>query len=212
MPRRRDQRGRLPDGSAAVSDGGRDAGGPGRVRGPGRRHVRLRDADAQRAQRSTVHQRGAAQHPERPVRRRRRARSIRAAAATRARITRAPTCGTCYMAGEMAARTLNTLHNLTFYLDTMQRIRDAIAFRTFETFRQEFLRLRRQLRAPACHRRIVARQSCRLFGSQQRRFGTWAFRSWWPWPRLARDEPDSRPAPVCAGHRGHLYFVLILGR
>ena len=47
-----------------------------------------------------------------------------------------------YMAGEASARTLNTLHNLTFYLDTMLRIRDAIAFRTFETFRQEFLRLR----------------------------------------------------------------------
>jgi queuine tRNA-ribosyltransferase len=47
-----------------------------------------------------------------------------------------------YMAGEAVARTLNTLHNLTFYLDTMQRIRDAIALRTFETFRQEFLRLR----------------------------------------------------------------------
>jgi len=45
-----------------------------------------------------------------------------------------------YMAGEMAAGALNTLHNLSFYLDTMQRIRDAIAFRTFDTFRQEFLR------------------------------------------------------------------------
>ena len=44
------------------------------------------------------------------------------------------------MAGEMSAAALNTLHNLTFYLDTMRRIRDAIAFRTFETFRQEFLR------------------------------------------------------------------------
>ena len=48
-----------------------------------------------------------------------------------------------YMAGEMAARTLNTLHNLSFYLDTMRRIREAISFRAFETFRQEFLRLRR---------------------------------------------------------------------
>ena len=47
-----------------------------------------------------------------------------------------------YMAGEMAARTLNTLHNLSFYLDTMRRIRDAISLRAFETFRQEFLRLR----------------------------------------------------------------------
>ncbi len=45
-----------------------------------------------------------------------------------------------YMAGEMSAGALNTLHNLSFYLDTMRRIRDAIAFRTFETFRQEFLR------------------------------------------------------------------------
>jgi queuine tRNA-ribosyltransferase len=45
-----------------------------------------------------------------------------------------------YVAGEMTAKTLNTLHNLTFYLDTMRRIRDAIAFRTFENFRQEFLR------------------------------------------------------------------------
>ncbi len=44
-----------------------------------------------------------------------------------------------YMAGEMTAATLNTLHNLTFYLDTMKRIRDAIAFRTFDKFRQEFM-------------------------------------------------------------------------
>jgi queuine tRNA-ribosyltransferase len=45
-----------------------------------------------------------------------------------------------YMAGEMTAGALNTLHNLSFYLDTMRRIRDAIAFRTFDNFRQEFLR------------------------------------------------------------------------
>ena len=45
-----------------------------------------------------------------------------------------------YVAGEIGAAALNSLHNLTFYLDTMRRIRDAIAFRTFETFRQEFLR------------------------------------------------------------------------
>jgi queuine tRNA-ribosyltransferase len=45
-----------------------------------------------------------------------------------------------YMAGETAALALNTLHNLTFYLDTMRRIRDAIAFRTFESFRRDFLR------------------------------------------------------------------------
>jgi queuine tRNA-ribosyltransferase len=45
-----------------------------------------------------------------------------------------------YMAGEMTASTLNTLHNLSYYLDTMRKIRDAIAFRTFEKFRLEFLR------------------------------------------------------------------------
>jgi queuine tRNA-ribosyltransferase len=45
-----------------------------------------------------------------------------------------------YMAGEMSAGALNTLHNLSFYLDTMRRIRDAIVFRTFNDFRQEFLR------------------------------------------------------------------------
>jgi queuine tRNA-ribosyltransferase len=45
-----------------------------------------------------------------------------------------------YMAGEMTSGTLNTLHNLSFYLDTMQRIREAIAFSTFAKFRQEFHR------------------------------------------------------------------------
>jgi queuine tRNA-ribosyltransferase len=45
-----------------------------------------------------------------------------------------------HMSGEMTAGALNTLHNLSFYLDLMRRIRDAIAFRTFETFRQGFLR------------------------------------------------------------------------
>ena len=64
-----------------------------------------------------------------------------------------PTCGcyTCrrhsraylrhlHLAGEMSAGALNTLHNLTFYLDTMRRIREAITLRTFDIFRQGFLR------------------------------------------------------------------------
>ncbi len=42
--------------------------------------------------------------------------------------------------GEMTSATLNTLHNLHFYLDTMRRIRDAIEFGSFEELRQEFLR------------------------------------------------------------------------
>ena len=44
------------------------------------------------------------------------------------------------MAGEMTGGTLNTLHNLSFYLDTMRRIREAIAFGRFEDFRQGFLK------------------------------------------------------------------------
>jgi queuine tRNA-ribosyltransferase len=56
------------------------------------------------------------------------------------------TCRSCsraylrhlFQAGEMNASTLNTLHNLHFYLDTMQRIRDAIAFGRFESFRLAF--------------------------------------------------------------------------
>ena len=39
------------------------------------------------------------------------------------------------MAGEINASTLNTLHNLSFYLDTLRRIREAIAFGRFESFR-----------------------------------------------------------------------------
>jgi queuine tRNA-ribosyltransferase len=43
-----------------------------------------------------------------------------------------------YMAGEMTAATLNTLHNLYFYLDTMKRIGEAIMLGTFEKLRSEF--------------------------------------------------------------------------
>jgi queuine tRNA-ribosyltransferase len=43
-----------------------------------------------------------------------------------------------YRAGEMTGGTLNTLHNLSFYLDTMRRIREAIAFGRFEDFRLGF--------------------------------------------------------------------------
>ncbi len=40
-----------------------------------------------------------------------------------------------YLAGEMNGAALNTLHNLHFYLDTLRRIREAIAFGRFESFR-----------------------------------------------------------------------------
>ena len=46
-----------------------------------------------------------------------------------------------FQAGEMNAGTLNTLHNLHFYLDTMRRIREAIVFSTLEEFRQDFRRI-----------------------------------------------------------------------
>ena len=45
-----------------------------------------------------------------------------------------------FLANEINAATLNTLHNLHFYLDTMRRIGDAIAFGSFEKFRQAFHR------------------------------------------------------------------------
>jgi queuine tRNA-ribosyltransferase len=56
------------------------------------------------------------------------------------------TCRTCsraylrhlFVAGEINASTLNTLHNLHFYLDTLRGIRDAIVFGRFESFRAAF--------------------------------------------------------------------------
>ncbi len=46
-----------------------------------------------------------------------------------------------FMAGEITAATLNTLHNLNFYLDSMRRIREAIAFGSFDQLRQEYRRI-----------------------------------------------------------------------
>jgi len=56
------------------------------------------------------------------------------------------TCRTCsraylrhlFLAGEMNGATLNTLHNLHFYLDTLRRIRESVAFGRFESFRLAF--------------------------------------------------------------------------
>ncbi len=44
-----------------------------------------------------------------------------------------------YVAGEMSAAILNTIHNIQFYLDTMQAIREAICFGRFASFREAFL-------------------------------------------------------------------------
>jgi queuine tRNA-ribosyltransferase len=46
-----------------------------------------------------------------------------------------------FMAGEMTAASLNTLHNLTFYLDSMSRIREAISFSSFDKLRQDYRRV-----------------------------------------------------------------------
>jgi queuine tRNA-ribosyltransferase len=45
-----------------------------------------------------------------------------------------------FQAQEMNAGTLASLHNLVFYLDTLERIRQAIGFGVFEAFRQDFHR------------------------------------------------------------------------
>jgi len=41
-----------------------------------------------------------------------------------------------FVAGEITAAVLNSLHNIQFYLDTLGGIRDAIEFGRFERFRQ----------------------------------------------------------------------------
>ena len=43
-----------------------------------------------------------------------------------------------FVAGEMTASTLNTLHNIHFYLDTMRQMREAIMLGSFDKFRQRF--------------------------------------------------------------------------
>jgi queuine tRNA-ribosyltransferase len=44
-----------------------------------------------------------------------------------------------YQAGEMAAATLISHHNLAFYLDLMHRVRQSIKAGEFSRFRREFL-------------------------------------------------------------------------
>ena len=46
-----------------------------------------------------------------------------------------------FVAGEIAAATLNTLHNLTFYLDTMRRIREAISFSSLDQLKEDYRRV-----------------------------------------------------------------------
>ena len=43
-----------------------------------------------------------------------------------------------FLAGEISASVLNTIHNVQYYLDTMRGIREAIEFGRFDRFRQSF--------------------------------------------------------------------------
>jgi queuine tRNA-ribosyltransferase len=45
-----------------------------------------------------------------------------------------------FMAGEIGAAALHTLHNLHYYLDTMRRIREAIVFSSLDQLRQDYRR------------------------------------------------------------------------
>ena len=40
----------------------------------------------------------------------------------------------------MTGSILNTVHNVSFYLDTMRRIRQAVSSGTFAAFKRDFLR------------------------------------------------------------------------
>ncbi len=53
-----------------------------------------------------------------------------------------------FLSGEMTGATLNSLHNLHFYLDTLASVRKAIVFGSFEHFRLEFLRTFSRRSAP----------------------------------------------------------------
>ena len=107
-------------------------------RWPAASTLRLRDADAQRAQRPGLHPGRAAQHRERPL-------PARPGAAR----PRVPVRGVPgLLAGlsspsvrrrELLGYRLLSLHNLTFYLGLMRQMREAVAKGDFAAFRSRFL-------------------------------------------------------------------------
>ena len=106
-----------------------------------RRHVRLRDADAQRAQRPPVHalrRPAAAQRALQDRRAADRPRPARCHAC--ARLLRAPTCTTSTAAARCSAPMLASIHNLHYYLDLMREVREALDAGRFDTFAQRLSR------------------------------------------------------------------------
>ena len=90
----------------------------------GHRHVRLRDAHAQCAQRLALHAlRRRAGSATRATGRHQPARR-RPAPATPAAISRAPTCTTCNRVNEILGARLATIHNLHYYQVLMAGLRD----------------------------------------------------------------------------------------
>ena len=113
-------------GQSSLSHGRRPAHGHRRRRAARHRHVRLRDADAPRAQRTPVHLAGRGQHPQCRAPVGHRARWTRPAPATPARTSRAPTFVTSTAAMKSSARGSTPSHNLHYYLELMRDLRSGI--------------------------------------------------------------------------------------
>ena len=123
---------------AALPHGRRHAGRPRRGRAPRHRHVRLRDADAQRAQRPPLHERGRDQHPQRAVPGGYRAARPALRLLHLPELLAAPTCATCDQCNEILGARLATLHNLHYYQRLMARMRAALDAGTFARFADRF--------------------------------------------------------------------------
>ena len=95
----------------------------------GHRHVRLRAADAQRAQRLAVHALRRRQDPQRALPRRHARRSTQPAPATPAATSRRAYLHHLQQANEILGARLNTIHNLHYYQELMRELRAAIAGR-----------------------------------------------------------------------------------
>ena len=126
---------RAPPGRpAALPDGRRRPGEPGRGRRPRGRPVRLRDADPPRPPRhgADVGRQGAREERRRTGSTT--ARSTRRAAARCAPATAAATCATCSRSASRRRCACVSLHNIAWTLQLMAEMRAAIAAGTFTEF------------------------------------------------------------------------------